>query len=35
VQRALEASFADGGAEVLVAKFLNADLPIGEAPRVE
>lgn len=35
VQGALEASFADGMPEVLVAKFLNADLPIGETPRVE
>jgi uncharacterized protein YqgV (UPF0045/DUF77 family) len=35
VQRALEASFADGGPEVLVAKFLNADLPIGQTPQVD
>jgi uncharacterized protein YqgV (UPF0045/DUF77 family) len=38
VMRALEhvlaGSFADGGAQVLVAKILNADLPIGEAPPV-
>jgi uncharacterized protein YqgV (UPF0045/DUF77 family) len=35
LQRAIEASFADGAAEVLVAKFLNADLPIGETPEVD
>jgi uncharacterized protein YqgV (UPF0045/DUF77 family) len=29
---ALETSFEAGGSQVLVAKFLNADLPIGEAP---
>lgn len=32
VRAALEASFADGQPEVLVAKFLNADLPIDTAP---
>jgi uncharacterized protein YqgV (UPF0045/DUF77 family) len=32
VRAALEQSFARGGAEVLVAKFLNADLPLVEAP---
>lgn len=35
LQHALEASFADGAPEVLVAKFLNADLPIGETPQVD
>ena len=35
VHSAVEASFADGAPEVLVAKFLNADLPIGESPRVD
>lgn len=34
VGAALERSFADGRPEVLVAKFLNADLPIGQAPRL-
>jgi uncharacterized protein YqgV (UPF0045/DUF77 family) len=29
---ALGKSFAAGGSQVLVAKFLNADLPIGEPP---
>ena len=32
VRAALEASFADGQPEVLVAKFLNADLPLDAAP---
>jgi len=32
VRGALEASFADGQPEVLVAKFLNADLPIDAPP---
>lgn len=29
---ATERAFEDGGAEALVIKILNADLPIGEAP---
>jgi uncharacterized protein YqgV (UPF0045/DUF77 family) len=29
---ALDASFAAGGAQALVAKFLNADLPLDEPP---
>lgn len=32
LEQALEESFGEGGAQVLVAKFLNADLPIDEAP---
>lgn len=32
VRRALERSFRNGAPEVLVAKFLNADLPIAELP---
>lgn len=32
VGAALERSFGDGRPEVLVAKFLNADLPIAQAP---
>ena len=32
VEGALAASFELGGPQVLVAKFLNADLPIGQAP---
>jgi len=32
VRRALEHSFGSGGSQVLVAKFLNAGLPITEAP---
>lgn len=35
LKRALSASFADGSPQVLVAKFLNADLPIGERPEVD
>ncbi len=31
---AAERSFADGGAQALVIKILNADLPIGEAPEL-
>jgi len=34
IERALESSFAPGEPEVLVAKFLNADLPIAETPDV-
>jgi len=29
---AIERSFGAGGAQALVVKFLNADLPIGEPP---
>lgn len=32
VHGALEASFEAGGAQALVAKFLNADLPLDEPP---
>jgi uncharacterized protein YqgV (UPF0045/DUF77 family) len=32
LRQALEGSFAGGGSQALVAKFLNADLPIGEPP---
>lgn len=32
VHDALRQSFASGGAQVLVAKFLNSDLPIASAP---
>ena len=32
LEKALEASFQAGGAQVLVAKFLNADLPIDAPP---
>jgi len=32
VEAALAASFLEGGPQVLVAKYLNADLPIAEAP---
>ena len=32
IRLGIEKSFAAGDAQVLVAKFLNADLPIGEAP---
>jgi uncharacterized protein YqgV (UPF0045/DUF77 family) len=32
---ALRESFAQGGPQVLVAKFLNADLPIAEPPDLE
>lgn len=32
VHGALEASFAAGGGQALVAKFVNADLPLDEAP---
>ena len=32
LEKALEASFRTGGSQVLVAKFLNADLPINAAP---
>jgi uncharacterized protein YqgV (UPF0045/DUF77 family) len=32
IRAALRQSFESGGSEVLVAKFLNADLPLVEAP---
>ncbi len=35
VEQALASSFQAGGPQVLVAKFLNADLPIGEAPDLD
>ena len=35
VEQALASSFQAGGPQVLVAKFLNADLPIGDAPSLD
>ncbi|NIW24477.1 MAG: hypothetical protein GWN29_07865 [Gammaproteobacteria bacterium] len=35
VHAALQRSFGSGGPQVLVAKFLNSDLPIGEPPDLE
>jgi len=35
VQAALERSFASAGPQVLVAKFLNSDLPIGIGPDLD
>ena len=35
VNRALERSFSDGGAQALVVKYLNADLPISEEPDLD
>jgi uncharacterized protein YqgV (UPF0045/DUF77 family) len=35
VNRALANSFADGGAQALVVKYLNADLPISEEPDLD
>lgn len=35
LERALGTAFADGNPQALVAKFLNADLPIGERPEVD
>ncbi len=35
VEQALASSFQAGGPQVLVAKFLNADLPIREAPKLD
>jgi uncharacterized protein YqgV (UPF0045/DUF77 family) len=32
LRKAIERSFAAGGPQALVVKFLNADLPIGEPP---
>ena len=34
IGRCMEASMADPGAIVFVVKYLNADLPIGSAPRI-
>jgi uncharacterized protein YqgV (UPF0045/DUF77 family) len=33
--KAIERSFGNGGAQALVLKILNADLPIGEPPTLE
>ncbi len=35
VEQALASSFQAGGPQVLVAKFLNADLPVREAPNLD
>ncbi len=35
VERALTSTFQVGSPQVLVAKFLNADLPIGDAPSLD
>ena len=35
VHAALQRSFESGQAQVLVAKFLNSDLPIGEPPDLD
>jgi uncharacterized protein YqgV (UPF0045/DUF77 family) len=35
ITAATEGSFAGGGAQALVIKILNADLPIGESPILE
>ncbi len=35
LNRALENSFADGRAQALVVKYLNADLPISEPPDLD
>ncbi|MGI9258790.1 MAG: YkoF family thiamine/hydroxymethylpyrimidine-binding protein, partial [Gammaproteobacteria bacterium] len=35
INQALEGSFSDGHAQVLVVKYLNADLPISEEPDVD
>jgi uncharacterized protein YqgV (UPF0045/DUF77 family) len=35
LEKAIERSFAAGGAQALVLKVLNADLPIGEPPVLE
>jgi uncharacterized protein YqgV (UPF0045/DUF77 family) len=35
IGNALRRSFAAGGSQVLVTKFLNADLPIAERPDLE
>ena len=35
ISKAIERSFGNGGAQALVLKILNADLPIGEPPILE
>ena len=35
ITAAIERSFGNGGAQALVLKILNADLPIGEPPILE
>ena len=35
IATAMQQSFAGGGSQALVVKFLNADLPIGEPPILE
>ena len=35
ITTAIERSFGNGGAQALVLKILNADLPIGEPPLLE
>jgi uncharacterized protein YqgV (UPF0045/DUF77 family) len=35
ITTAIERSFGNGGAQALVLKILNADLPIGEPPLIE
>jgi uncharacterized protein YqgV (UPF0045/DUF77 family) len=35
ITKAVERSFGAGGAQALVLKVLNADLPIGDAPILE
>ncbi len=35
IEQALASSFRAGGSQVLVAKFLSADLPILEAPNLD
>ena len=35
ITAAVERSFGAGGAQALVLKILNADLPVGEPPRLE
>ena len=35
IHAALRRSFAEGGAQALIVKYLNSDLPIGEAPDLD
>lgn len=35
ITSAIERSFGAGGSQALVLKILNADLPVGEPPRLE
>ena len=35
ITAAIERSFGAGGSQALVLKVLNADLPVGEPPRLE